>query len=211
MTTGIELYVQATISVLVIVDPFIRGIFFRTLTEHEPERRAEYVRKLMIVVGITLGISALAGRELLELLGINLGAFGVAGGFVLTLMGFEMLLGGEPSRTQGGEEAREQQTPESAEDQILVPYAIPFLCGPGAITTVITLSSSTSDGSGAIAALVAVAITVALLPVGHLWLINRINISEKTMGIVTRFGGLFIATVGVQLMLGGIQTFFGLN
>ena len=211
MTTGIELYVQATISVLVIVDPFIRGIFFRTLTEHEPERRAEYVRKLMIVVGITLGVSALAGRELLELLGINLGAFGVAGGFVLTLMGFEMLLGGEPSRTQGGEEAREAQTPESAEDQILVPYAIPFLCGPGAITTVITLSSSTSDGSGAIAALVAVAITVALLPVGHLWLVNKITLSEKTMGIITRFGGLFIATIGVQLMLGGIQTFFGLS
>ena len=211
MTTGIELYVQATISVLVIVDPFIRGIFFRTLTEHEPERRAEYVRKLMIVVGITLGVSALAGRELLELLGINLGAFGVAGGFVLTLMGFEMLLGGEPSRTQGGEEAREAQTPESAEDQILVPYAIPFLCGPGAIMTVITLSSSTSDGSGAIAALVAVAITVALLPVGHLWLVNKISLSEKTMGIITRFGGLFIATIGVQLMLGGIQTFFGLS
>jgi len=211
MTTGIELYAQAAISVLVIVDPFTRGIFFRTLTEHEPERRAEYVRKLMLTVGIVLGVSAVAGKELLELVGIDLGAFGVAGGFVLTLMGFEMLLGGEPSRTQGGEEARKEESPQSAEDQILVPYSIPFMCGPGAIATVITLSSSTSDGSGTLAALVAVGITVALLPVGHLWLVNKMNFSERTIGIVTRFGGLFIATIGVQLMLGGIQKFFDLG
>src|SRR5215208_2188594 len=106
-----DFYAQAIISVLVITDPITRGIFFKALTENEPERRRAYVRT--ITVTIVLGIAALAGRELLDLIGINLGAFGIAGGLVVALMGFEMLFGGEPSRAQGGKEAHEN--PESFE------------------------------------------------------------------------------------------------
>lgn len=208
--TGIDLFIQAIVAVVILVDPLTRSIFFRILTEKEPERRPEYVRKIMIAVGITLGVSALAGKELLDAIGIDLGAFSVAGGLVLAVMGFEMLFGGEPSRAQGGEKAREEERPKSAESEILVPYSIPFMCGPGAIATVITFSSSTSDGEGALAALVAVAVAVALIPVGHLWLIDKLNLSESAMTIATRFGGLFITTIGIQLMLGGIRDFYGI-
>jgi multiple antibiotic resistance protein len=204
-----EFYVRAIISVLVITDPITRGIFFKALTEHEPGRRGEYVRKITITVAITLGIAALAGRELLDLLGINLGAFGIAGGLVVALMGFEMLFGGEPSRAQGGKEAHEK--PQSFEGSVIVPYAIPFVAGPGAITLVITIASSTSNGEGTIAALVAVAVAVILLPIGHLVLSNRVNLSEATMQVATKFGGLLIATIGIQLMLNGIKTFFSIS
>ena len=101
MKADADFYVQAIVSVLVITDPVTRGIFFKTMTEHEPERRVEYVRRITIAVGITLGVAAVAGREILDLLGINLGAFGIAGGLMVALMGFEMLFGGEPSRAQG--------------------------------------------------------------------------------------------------------------
>lgn len=150
-----------------------------------------------------MGGSALIGKELLEAIGIDLKAFGIVGGLVLVLMGFEMLLGGEPSRAQGGEDAREEAHPQSAEDQIIVPYAIPFMAGPGAITTVITIASSGEGSDGVWAALIAVAITVALIPVGHLMLVNRMNFSDQTMSLLTKFGGLFVATIGAQLMLNG--------
>ena len=206
----VELTVQATISVLILVDPFLRGVFFRVLTENEPERRGEYVRRIMKTLAIVLGGSALVGKPFLDLIGINLGAFGLAGGLVLALMGFEMLYEGGPSRAQGGRESRKDPEPISAEDSIIVPYAIPFMAGPGAITTVITISVSGEGYQGIIAAVVAVAITVALVPVGHLLLANRINFSPRTMSLLTRFGGLFIATIGIQLMLGGVKTYFGI-
>lgn len=199
-------YAQAIVSVLVITDPITRGIFFKTMTEHEPERRGEYVRKITIVVAVTLGLAAVAGREILDLLGINLGAFGIAGGLIVALMGFEMLFGGEPSRVQGGEKAHEQ--PPSFEHAAVVPYAIPFVAGPGAITLVITIASSTPHGQGIVLALVAVAVSVILLPIAHLGIAKHINLSPAAIAIATRFGGLLIATIGVQLMLGGIQTFF---
>src|SRR3954452_25278940 len=100
MQADLKYYVQAIITVVLLTDPLVRPMLFKSMTAHEPERRRGYVRTIMIVVGVTLGVSALAGRELLELVGINLHAFSVTGGLVLALMGFEMLLGGEPSRTQ---------------------------------------------------------------------------------------------------------------
>ena len=201
-----DFYAQAIISVLVITDPITRGIFFKTLTEHEPQNRRKYVRTITITVAIVLGVAAVAGKELLDLIGIDLGAFGIAGGLVVALMGFEMLFGGEPSRAQGGEEAHEE--PASFEGSVIVPYAIPFVAGPGAITLVITLASSTENAEGTIAALVAVAVAVILLPICHLFLAERVNLSESAIGIATKFGGLLIATIGIQLMLNGIDRFF---
>ncbi|MEV0416121.1 MarC family protein [Streptomyces sp. NPDC050448] len=209
--SAFELTIQATIAMILLVDPFIRGIFFRMLTENEPERRREYVGRIMMTIAITLGGAALVGKELLDLVGINLGAFGLAGGLVLTLMGFEMLFGGEPTRAQGGASAHDEPAPKSAEDSIVVPYAIPFMAGPGAITTVITIASAGEGWSGPVAALIAVSITVALIPVGHLLLVNRMNMSPQTMAIMTRFGGLFVATIGIQLMLDGIKRYFGIT
>ena len=165
MKADADFYVHAIVSVLVITDPVTRGIFFKTMTEHEPERRVEYVRRITIAVGITLGVAAVAGREILELLGINLGAFGIAGGLIVA----------------------------------------------GAITLVITIASSTSNGEGTIAALVAVAVAVVLLPIGHLLISNHVKLSEAAIGIATKFGGLLIATIGIQLMLNGIKTFFALG
>lgn len=208
MSADFNYYLQAIVGVLVITDPITRGFYFKTLTQNEPERRREYAFKIATAVAIILGVSAIAGREILDLMGIDLGAFGVAGGLVVALMGFEMLFGGEPSRAQGGEEAHEEPDPESFEGQVIVPYAMPFVAGPGAITLVITIASGTSDGSGAIAALVAVAIAVILLPIGHLLVSQKLSLSDNAMKIATKLGGLLVATIGIQLMLSGIQNFF---
>ncbi|MBT8428591.1 MAG: MarC family protein [Gammaproteobacteria bacterium] len=206
----IELTVQATITMIVLVDPFLRGVFFRILTEHEPDRRVEYVRRIMITVAVLLGGAALVGKPFFDLIGIHLGAFGIVGGIVLALMGFEMLYQGDPSKTQGGKKAHEEPQPISAEQSIIVPYAMPFMAGPGAITSIITISVSGDGYEGTFAALIAVAVTVALIPVGHILLLDRMKFSTQSMGLITRFGGLFIATIGVQLVLGGIKSYFGL-
>lgn len=208
MKGDLNFYLQAVVAVLVITDPISRGIFFRQLTADEPDRRGEYVRRITVAVAVVLFGAALIGRELLDVMGIDLGAFGIAGGLIVALMGFEMLFGGEPSRAQGGKAARE--VPESFEGSVIVPYAIPFVAGPGAITTVITISSSTSDGAGVIAALIAVAVAVALLPIGHLLVSKYLKLSEQAEQLATKVGGLLIATIGIQLMLGGITRYFEL-
>ncbi len=71
MEADLKYYVQAIITVVLLTDPFMRPMLFKSMTAHEPEKRGAYVRTIIIVVGVTLGVSALAGRELLELVRIN--------------------------------------------------------------------------------------------------------------------------------------------
>lgn len=145
------------------------------------------------------------GRELLQLIGINLGAFGVVGGFVVAMMGFEMLYGGKSSRTQGtGEVAEESDSDEG----LIMPLAIPLMAGPGAITTVITVSTFTDDGTSLMAAVVGVAVVSALVFVGFAFLGDAIaRLKPRSTAMLARFGGMLLATIGVQLAMGGIRTF----
>ena len=191
--------VQATVSVWVLVGPISRGIFFRMLTEGKTaEERRRGAITVIIAVAAILYTSALVGRELLELIGINLGAFGIAGGLVLTFMGFEML-SGHNSKAQGGDDVYEQP---DEDDGYIVPFSTPFIAGPGAITTVITLSAQGDDFTSIATVLIAVTIPLIALIFG-LFKLGNLELSPKVMKIIGQAGGIFIATIGIQLILGG--------
>lgn len=51
---------------------------------------------------------------------------------------------------------------------------------------------------------------MVVLPIAHLVLAEYLKISETAMQIATRLGGLLIATIGIQLILNGIKTFFSI-
>ena len=198
----------ATISVWVLVGPLSRGVFFRMLTEGKSaEVRRRGAITVLITVSLILYTSALVGRELLELMGINLGAFGIAGGLVLAAMGFEML-SGHNSKAQGGDDVYEEP---DEDDGFIVPFSTPFIAGPGAITTVITLSARGDDFSSI--ATVLIAITIPLIALAFsLFKLGNLNISPKAMKVIGQAGGIFIATIGIQLILSGLAGYIeGLN
>ena len=56
-------------------------------------------------------------------------------------------------------------------------------------------------------ALVTVAVVTAIIPVGHLWLANRIKVSARGVDPMTKFGVLLVATIGIQLMLNGSKVY----
>ena len=203
-------YLQAIIAVFVITDPLGRPIFFSMLTQgmNQTERRKAAFTVITAVAVILVG-AALVGKIFLDLIGIHLGAFGLVGGLIVASMGLEMMAMGDPSRAQGGHESREPPKPE---DQLIVPFAMPFIAGPGAITIVITLASQTEGMDSTIMALVAVAVSVLTMIVTFTLLTDRLaRIPERTMNVISRFGGLIVATIGTQLALDGIKSFFGLG
>ena len=172
-------------------------------------RTAKAALKIAALVFAILGVVAVAGRELLQLFGINLGAFGVVGGIVVAMMGFEMLYGGASSRTQGSVEARKAEETDPEQNGLVMPLAIPLMAGPGAITTVITMSATPDDGVALVATFVGVAVVSVLVWVGFAILgswFSRLKPTVTTM--LARIGGLLLATIGTQLVLGGIRTFY---
>lgn len=202
-------YVQAIVGVLVITDPLGKAVFFLMFTKDKPQTRTRAALLVALTVGLILGVSALAGRELLDIMGIHLGAFGFAGGVIVALMGLEMLADGSPSRAQGGDSAREGVAPD---DSLLVPFSMPFIAGPGAITVVITLAARADSWQATWMALLAVGVSVLTLLFSFLVLGKYLaKMSDRAITITTRFGGLIVATIGVQLAFNGIKSFFGLQ
>jgi multiple antibiotic resistance protein len=203
-----EIYIQATIAIFMIVNPVdpVKIVIFNQVVARDGLDRRAAAMRIAFIVFVILAIVAVIGRELLQLLGINLGAFGVVGGLVVALMGFEMLYGGQSTRAQGTKEA-EEEDPE--EEGLVIPLAVPLMAGPGAITTIVTISTLTDDGTSVIAALVGVAVVSVLVFVGFAFLGDLISrLSASATAMLARIGGILLATIGTQLLLGGIRTFY---
>jgi len=200
-------YLQAIIAVFVITDPLGRPIFFAMLTrDMTKQARRKAAFKVIATVAAILVFAALVGKIVLDAIGIHLGAFGFVGGLIVAMMGFEMMAMGEPSRVQGGHDSREEP---KAEDQLMVPFAMPFIAGPGAITVVITLAAKTETFDSTLMALTAVGVAVAAMMITFTYLTDVITkVSSQAISVATKFGGLLIATIGAQLALSGIKSFF---
>ncbi len=202
-----EAFIQAIVALLAIANPIGAAPIFLGIVEGlEPaQKRAAAVRAALSVFAI-LAVSAIIGQSMLKLFGISLPAFRAAGGLVIALMGLEMLRG-EATRVQ-----HEPDRFSDADDEILVPFAMPIVAGPGAITTVITLAVTHRTDHLPLVALAGSASLAALL-----WLTLRVMVSnERLMGIrgqriLTRFMGLILVAIGFQLGLDGVRDFFAAN
>jgi hypothetical protein len=134
-------------------------------------------------------------------LGINLDAFRVVAGVVIAGMGFEMLYGGAPSKEQGQKIEEERQEEDSG---LIMPLSIPLIAGSGAIVT--TIASASDAIEPLVAALIGAVVVALAAFVAFQWLSGAIaRLSPKATALIVRLGGLILATIGVQMLLGWTQ------
>jgi multiple antibiotic resistance protein len=192
-------------SLLVIINPLLVTSVFLALTgRYPPEaRRRVALRTSGISLGVLLAF-AVFGTLLFKVFAITTGAFQIAGGLILFTAALGMLHA-QPTRMQ--------QTPEELaeamgrDDVAVVPLAIPMTSGPGAITTVIMLSSEAGGVPNMLVLVVAIVIAIATV-----WLMlrnaDRIGrfLGPSGLNITTRLMGLILATVAVQFVIHGIES-----
>jgi multiple antibiotic resistance protein len=195
-------FLQEIVALLAITNPLGAVPVFLALTEGMPARdRSRAALRAAVAVVLILGVVALAGKALLAAFGISMPALQAAGGLVVLLMGLEMLHG-TPTRIQYDQE------PQSRHEQVLIPLAMPLLAGPGAITTVLTLSSRAVTWRelaillGAVTGVGAAILTV-LSSANHVGGV----IGARGQRILLRFMGLILAAVGAEVLLAGIFSY----
>ena len=197
----------AFITLLVVVDPPGVVPIFVGLTKSEtPKRRRKILlRAVVIAFGVAL-FFLLAGRAVLSYLGVTVQAFSISGGVLLFLTALPMLFG-----HRGGLQAPEHEERDVVSDDISVfPLAIPLLSGPGAIATIILLTSQTGgDVRKLIAAAVAIAV-VFIVSFIALYLGARLiaAVGEGSVHIATRVMGIVLAALAVQYVLNGISGYY---
>lgn len=200
---------QAIMGLLVISAPMSpdKIILFNSIIQREGKQRTAAASQVaMIAFGVLTG-AALIGQVLLELLGINTDAFSVVGGLIIAGMGFEMLYGGAGPKAQGGGVDHDQAQEEGG---LIIPLAVPLIAGPGAIATAISITSSRTDLSSLVAGLAGAGVVAVLAFASYQWLGGMMTkLSDTAVMLVTRIGGLILATLGVQMLLGGLKRFWG--
>jgi multiple antibiotic resistance protein len=208
MSLDIQFLVQSIISMVVIASPMdpTKVLVFNQAIIDPPRKRTWAAVRVAVYVALILGGTAVVGREVLDLVGIDLNAFSVVGGLIIMLMGFEMLYGGGTSKVQSDD--KRSSGPEEG-DALLMPLTLPLIAGPGAITTTITIASSRPSSEGVIAALIGAGVVSLIALVAYAWMSAAFTkVRPATMALIARLGGLVLATVGVQMLLGGLDRFF---
>jgi MarC family membrane protein len=197
----------AFVTLLLVVDPPGVVPTFVALTKgmQPSRRRAILTRAVVIAFGVAL-FFLLVGRAVLSYLGVTGQAFSISGGILLFVAALPMLFG-----QRGGLQAPEAKDSGSVGEDISVfPLAIPLLSGPGAIATILLMTSQTAgDPRKLVAAIVAIALVFVVVFVS-LYLGARMIalVGEGGVNIATRVMGIILAALAVQYVLNGMTGYY---
>ncbi len=205
MTPDLAAYITAFVTLAVIIDPIGLAPLFVALTQGETAGRRYRIalRALFTAFGV-LTVFGLFGDAVLKFVGISLPAFRIAGGALLFLTALDMLFERRGKR-------REDQTKEEGpdDDPSVFPLAIPLIAGPGAIATMILLTSQRPGDWAWVASMHGV--MAAVLVVTFLLFMASGPI-ERLLGpvginVTTRLLGMLLAALSVQFILDGLTAY----
>jgi len=144
---------------------------------------------------------AVTGQFLFQFFAISVNSLRVVGGVIFFIMGYEMLQA-RLTRTQFDE----HKTPEYIQDVALTPLAIPVICGPGAITTIIILMNQSVTLLEK-----AIPITAAFLMMvlTYVLLISARRvvaiIGDSGNKVLLRLMGLIVMVIAVEFFFSGLK------
>jgi MarC family membrane protein len=207
-----EFAVNFFVALFALIDPVGNVPFFAAGTAGVSARdRAQIALYISLFVLGFLTFFYFTGLSLLAFFGISLPAFRIAGGVILFILGLDMVRGDLTSQSAAVVETAPKSKRSAASRQferMIVPFAMPLLIGPGAISTVIIYASQGRGfGLGGAAVGVGVIAAVALSTLLSFLatpLITRL-LGKIGLTIVVRVLGLILCAMAVQFMLAGFS------
>ncbi len=203
----IAFFITSLVSLLVIVDPPGNIFPYLALSAGCPSEAARALaRRACFYAFAILAVFIFAGRLILHFFGITLAAFQIAGGLILFRIAFDMLEGrGHFNRL----DTSSSLVATDYRDIALVPMAVPLMSGPGAISTILVLTSRSrnlwEDGIIVSALLFTMLITYTAFRFAEPLLRY---LKETGIRLLTRLMGLILAALAVQFVIDGLQAAF---
>ena len=210
----LEVAVNFFIALFALIDPVGNVPLYAAATLGVPDAaRRTLVFYLALFTAGFLTFFYVTGTGILQFFGISMPAFRIAGGLMLLLLGLQM---SSDSGAHAPEGPAVEPAPDTAEtasadarrhfERLIVPFGMPLLIGPGAISTVVIYASDANDWPSRMAGLAAIAavslsVLMAFLATG---LISRL-LGKTGMMIVVRVLGLVLCAMAVQFIIVGLS------
>ena len=210
---AVDLGVNLFVALFALVDPIGNIPIFAAATAGASMRQRLSVAGLICLFAAAfLAFFFFTGLGLLQFFGISLAAFRIAGGILLLLLGLDMTredflksftdtdTGSDPLDVRGYARRRFQR--------LVVPFAIPLMIGPGAISTIIIQAGEASrigyQGQVAGMAAIIAASFATFLCFALTGPISRV-LGDVGMSIIVRVLGLILCALAIQFILLGLS------
>jgi multiple antibiotic resistance protein len=206
MRQALTLFVSMFTTLLAIINPLEALPVFLKLLEGKDEGEHRRVARLSCLYAMLLAFFFLFfGKLIMWVFGVPLSMVRIVGGIILMRIGFELF---SPSSPRPGTTTAAGSSPQG-EDVAFIPLAMPIMFGPGAIATVIGMTSMIKESEFEFVSFVAVSAAIVLtMFVTYLLLayaekvVNRIG--PKGIDAATRIVGFFVSTMGMGLIFHGV-------
>lgn len=200
--------IKSFLAIFTIVDPIGAIPLFLNITSnysHKERKRVAFISSITVLV--TLTIFLWTGKLILSFFHLSISSFKIAGGALLFITALEMLFG---RVGQVKTSAQEMSYFKEKEDIAVVPLGIPYLAGPGAITTVIILGENATLIQKVFLFLIIGGVSLSIY-----FLLSQAYLIFKFLGelgtkATIRILGLILATIATEYILTGIKETFKL-
>lgn len=198
-------FIKSLALFLVLFNPFLMSIYLLDLIQ-DLDRHAFFrvLSRATIISGVVFILFAWGGEAIFsDILQVKFESFLIFGGIIIFLIAIDMVFSGSESirRMRGGDPSR-----------ISGSIAMPFMIGPGTISASVLAGNSLSIplaiGVIILALMLTVIMLMALKHVFDIVKVRHTDLLERYIDITGRAGALLTGTIGVQMILQGIQNTF---
>jgi multiple antibiotic resistance protein len=196
------------ITLLPIINPVSTAILLLGISGHLSKKdiNRQIIMACIYMTGILI-VFLLAGHFIMVFFGISIPGIRIAGGMVIGILGFRMLFPDEGRTSRGGKKEVFQKNNIS-----FSPLAMPSLAGPGAIATVITISSSIDGRHGydKVFAFTGVILAIFITAIVSWLVLRSAGFVSRILGVngvdsLSRIMGFFLICIGIQFAIIGVQ------
>lgn len=207
MDQASTLFIQTFTTLLAIVNPLeALPIFLKLMEGKDTQEHLQVARQSCFYETLLLFFFLVFGTAMLKVFEVPLSMVRIVGGIVLLRIGFSLFLpssSNEVIPTGGGDSKKQDR------NVAFVPLAMPIMFGPGAIATIIGMSSLVrhpftefSSMAAICGAIVATMLSVYLILAYARKILRRIG--PQGVDAATRIVGFFVSAMGMALIFHGI-------
>ena len=209
---ALDLGVNLFVALFALVDPIGNIPIFAAATAGASLRQRISVSALIcLFAAVFLAFFFFTGLGLLQFFGISLAAFRIAGGVLLLLLGLDMaredFLASFADKDAALDLKDVRGYARRRFQRLVVPFAIPLMIGPGAISAIIIQAGEAAKigAAGTAASLIAIAAAalVSFVSFALTGPISRI-LGEVGLSIIVRVLGLILCALAIQFILMGL-------
>jgi multiple antibiotic resistance protein len=206
MKTEATLFISTFATLLAIINPLeVLPVYLRLVSGQDRNTQRIVALKACVYALFLCFFFLIFGNIILRLFEVPMSMVRIAGGIILMKIGFDLF---SPSASRQDSQLHSNGA-DLAGNVAFVPLAMPLMCGPGAIATILGMTSIVKNSGAEIFSFFAVSLAIlATLFATYLLLAYAPKITARVgpmaIDATTRIVGFFVSAMGVGLIFNGI-------